>query len=171
MNCAIFQEPVSVLRRNGRSCSPLQRRYNLFRGDDLLALLPPKASSGETVFHFARDAKDLFQKSFKTYIDAIKAANAEKKPGEEPLPVPSLSLGISICYSKFPLYEALDDSADLLFRLRKEQMRQNCVAVRLQKHSGRAECLVLKGIDGLTAFTNFLDDMPKKLLTKACCIR
>ena len=42
-----------------------------------------------------RDAKDLFQKSFKTYIDAIKAANAEKKPGEEPLPVPSLSLGIS----------------------------------------------------------------------------
>ena len=55
-------------------------------GDDLLALLPAESSSGETVFHFARDAKDLFQKSFKTYIDAIKAANAEKKPGEEPLP-------------------------------------------------------------------------------------
>ena len=49
-------------------------------GDDLLALLPAESSSGETVFHFARDAKDLFQKSFKTYIDAIKAANAEKKP-------------------------------------------------------------------------------------------
>ena len=35
-------------------------------GDDLLALLPAESSSGETVFHFARDAKDLFQKSFKT---------------------------------------------------------------------------------------------------------
>ena len=130
-------------------------------GDDLLALLPAESSSGETVFHFARDAKDLFQKSFKTYIDAIKAANAEKKPGEEPIPVPSLSLGISICYSKFPLYEALDDSADLLFDYAKNRCGKNCVAVRLQKHSGQSECLVLKGIDGLTAFTSFLDDMPK----------
>lgn len=130
-------------------------------GDDLLALLPAESSSGETVFHFARDAKDLFQKSFKTYIDAIKAANTEKKPGEEPIPVPSLSLGISICYSKFPLYEALDDSADLLFDYAKNRCGKNCVAVRLQKHSGQSECLVLKGIDGLTAFTSFLDDMPK----------
>ena len=119
MNCAIFQEPVSVLRRNGRSCSPLAALQFIPEATTCLRCRPPKASSGETVFHFARDAKDLFQKSFKTYIDAIKAANAEKKPGEEPPPVPSLSLGISICYSKFPLYEALDDSADLLFRLRK----------------------------------------------------
>ena len=75
--------------------------------------------------------------------------------------MPSLSLGISICYSKFPLYEALDDSADLLFDYAKNRCGKNCVAVRLQKHSGQSECLVLKGIDGLTAFTSFLDDMPK----------
>lgn len=52
-----------------------------------------------------------------------------------------MSFGISICFKKFPLYEALSDSASLLFDIAKS--KKNCTAIRLQKHSGQSEGLLI----------------------------
>jgi len=100
-------------------------------GDDLLAILPCESRGAKTPFHFAKEANDLFCKTFSTYNQPV-----------------SLSFGITVAYSKFPLYEALADSANLLFGVAKrkeadEKKEKNRVAFRLQKHSGQAEGLVI----------------------------
>lgn len=109
-------------------------------GDDLLALLPCENQKGETVFDFVKAANGVFKNSFKTYIDKIIADN-ENKPDDEKKPVPTLSMGIFISYVKFPLYEALDESATLLFKCAKSY--KNCVAVKLQKHSGQSAGVII----------------------------
>ena len=88
-------------------------------GDDLLAILPC-----DRIFAFVQEANKTFSDCFKSY-------------GEET----SLSFGIVICYHKFPLYEALAQSADLLFKHAK--FTKNCLAICLQKHSGQSEGLII----------------------------
>ncbi len=95
-------------------------------GDDLLAILPCENKYGETPFEFIRKANAVFKKNFEKY----------QKPT-------SLSFGITMCYYKFPLYEALEDSADLLFGVAKDKTRKNCAVIRLQKHAGQSEGLVI----------------------------
>jgi CRISPR-associated protein Cmr2 len=92
-------------------------------GDDLLAILPCE-KDGATVFDFVQDANKVFHLHFKKY----------RKPT-------SLSFGIFIANNHFPFYEALSQSADLLFGVAKA--KRNCVAVKLQKHSGQTEALVI----------------------------
>lgn len=95
-------------------------------GDDLLAILPCENKYGETPFEFIKKANEIFNGFFKTY----------NKPT-------SLSFGITMCYYKFPLYEALEDSANLLFGVAKDKNRKNCAVIRLQKHAGQSEGLII----------------------------
>ncbi len=95
-------------------------------GDDLLAILPCENKDGKTPFEFIRSANGIFKRNFEQY----------NKPT-------SLSFGITMCYYKFPLYEALDDSAGLLFGVAKDKDRKNCAVIRLQKHAGQSEGLVI----------------------------
>lgn len=95
-------------------------------GDDLLAILPCENKVGKTPFEFIQRANEIFAGKFKPYN-----------------PDTSLSFGITMCYYKFPLYEALDDSAYLLFDVAKDSKRKNCAVVRLQKHAGQSEGLVI----------------------------
>jgi CRISPR-associated protein Cmr2 len=92
-------------------------------GDDLLAILPCE-NDGKTVFDFVGAANKVFDQHFASY----------NKPT-------SLSFGIFIAHNRFPLYEALAQSADLLFGVAKK--KRNCVAVKLQKHSGQSEALLI----------------------------
>ena len=92
-------------------------------GDDLLALLPCE-NNGRTVFDFVAEANAIFKRHFSKY----------NKPT-------SLSFGIAIAYNSFPLYEALEQSADLLFGTAKAV--KNCIAVNLQKHSGQSAGLLI----------------------------
>ena len=89
-------------------------------GDDLLAIMPCENQQGETVFEFVRQANGLFAGYF---------------------PEASLSFGVTICYHKYPLYEALEDSQKLLFADAKSS--RNCMAVRLQKHAGQSVGLLV----------------------------
>lgn len=98
-------------------------------GDDLLAILPVENSNGNTVFDFSKSANDYFRECFKDLSDEV-----------------SLSLGICVSYKKFPLYEALGESAYMLFDVAKKNGK-NCVAVRFQKHSGQSEGLVIPNKD------------------------
>lgn len=95
-------------------------------GDDLLAILPCETADGRTPFDFIQNANNIFNGRFKSYQKPI-----------------SLSFGISICYKKFPLYEALDDSAYLLYGVAKRKDQKNCAVIRLQKHSGQSEGLLI----------------------------
>lgn len=100
-------------------------------GDDLLALLPVENGNKETVFDFIQTANRVFAEKFdqikKTY--AITDADV------------SLSFGVFISYYKFPLYEALERSAELLFGVAKRW--RNCAAIRLQKHAGQSQGLLI----------------------------
>jgi CRISPR-associated protein Cmr2 len=95
-------------------------------GDDLLAILPCENKDGNSPFEFIKSANEIFEKSFAQY--------------QQPT---SLSCGITMCYYKFPLYEALDDSAGLLFGVAKDKKHKNCAVIRLQKHSGQSEGLLI----------------------------
>lgn len=98
-------------------------------GDDLLAIIPVENSNGNTVFDFSKRANDYFIECFRDLSDKV-----------------SLSLGICVCYKKFPLYEALQESAHMLFGVAKNNGK-NCVAIRFQKHSGQSEGLVIPNKD------------------------
>lgn len=93
-------------------------------GDDLLAILPCESKDGKSLFEFVEKANKIFGESFDKYNQPT-----------------SLSFGITVAYYKFPLYEALDDSYDLLETAKSNG--KNRLAIRLQKHSGQAETLVI----------------------------
>lgn len=102
-------------------------------GDDLLAILPCYTDNTKTVLSFIDRANTLFKESF------IESSEV------------SLSFGVSICYHTFPLYEALDESAALLFGTAKsEEHGKNCAAIRLHKHSGQSAGLVIKNGEALS---------------------
>jgi len=110
-------------------------------GDDLLALIPVENSSGETVFDFIKTTNTIFADTFTDFFKK----NDMRDPGV------SLSFGVFVSYYKFPLYEALEQSADLLFGTAKTH--RDCTALRLQKHAGQSEGLVIRnGKDDLDTF-------------------
>lgn len=93
-------------------------------GDDLLAILPCESKDGKSLFEFVEEANKIFDECFDKYNQST-----------------SLSFGITVAYYKFPLYEALDDSYALLETAKNNG--KNRLAIRLQKHSGQSEALVI----------------------------
>lgn len=110
-------------------------------GDDLLAMIPCVSSSGKTIFEFVKDANDKFAKTFSNYNSDV-----------------SLSFGITIAYEKFPLYEALENSQNMLFTRAKKDGNKNCLAINLQKHSGQSSALLIKNnaLDSFVNLQNFI---------------
>ena len=102
-------------------------------GDDLLALVPVENYYGKTVFQFIKTINHAFAFSFRKYrhIDT------------------SLSFGVFVSYHKFPLYEALERSAELLFGTAKTY--RDRIAIHVQKHAGQSEGLVIKN-DSLKSY-------------------
>ena len=94
-------------------------------GDDLLFFAPTiSKQKNQTIFQLCENiAKDFNEK----------------------IPVATLSFGISIKYVKFPLYEALENSRNLLFSQAKSGAKNN-IAFNVTKHSGQSfTTLVHKG--------------------------
>jgi len=110
-------------------------------GDDLLAVLPCESKDGKSVFEFIASANAIFKKQFEGY-------------GKDT----SLSYGVVMCYKSFPLYEALEESAGLLFGVAKQKDHKNCTAVRLQKHAGQSEGLLIPNtaLDAFLALKNII---------------
>lgn len=135
-------------------------------GDDLLAILPCESVETETIFGFLVKANEVFSKHFGAESELGKKLEEAKKKKSDASEQksPSLSFGITIAYRKFPLYEALDDSAALLFGVAKKDTK-NRVAIRLQKHSGQSEGLVVSN-DELGYIKSMLDDIIKEKESK-----
>ena len=115
-------------------------------GDDLLALMPVEYESMEgikNIFEFTKEANNCFIQTFKNPNQEENDETAKKS--ENHSQNISLSFGIFVAYSAFPLYEALEQSADLLFGVAKNI--KNCVAICFQKHSGQSEGLIIPNKD------------------------
>ncbi len=91
----------------------------IFAGGDDLLFFAPVVNKNKTVFDILHTIDDIFNKQF---------ADREKKP--------TLSFGVSISYYKFPLYEALEISRNLLKKAKKMK-NKNAIAFRMLKHSGQ----------------------------------
>lgn len=116
-------------------------------GDDLFALVPCEGIVEEntsTVFSLMKSVRELFDECFADYIGGIRAFNEtlpEDKKSEKK-DIPTLSFGALICHKKYPLYEAVAQSYDLLTQVAKNREGKNAAAVQLLKHSGQSESLV-----------------------------
>lgn len=92
-------------------------------GDDLMFIAPTiSKDKTKTIFDLCEDISQEFK------IDKA-----------------TLSFGISVSYHKFPLYEAVNNSANLLFSKAKNEKRNN-IAFNITKHSGQSfETIIHKG--------------------------
>ena len=93
-------------------------------GDDLLFLAPVE-NNNVTIFDLCNQIDNLFKEKIQPLCDG------------KGISAPSLSFGISIQYYQYPLYEARQTAADLLFGVAKQHPNKNTMAVKLQKHSGQ----------------------------------
>ena len=85
---------------------------------------------GDDILFFAPVCNELQSSNILSLCNEINAL-FENKLGKEV----TLSFGISISYYKFPLYEALEASEELL-SMAKAKVGKNSIAIRVLKHSG-----------------------------------
>jgi len=118
-------------------------------GDDLLFFAPVQSSNG-SIFTLIEQLNQKFNDlNFEVGKDDVK---------------PTLSFGISISYFKFPMFEALEISRDLLFDKAKNYKaksgdEKNAIAFRILKHSGQYwETVLQKDTLLYTQFIELLSD-------------
>ena len=133
-------------------------------GDDLMFIAPTISKDRtKTIFNLCEEISQEFK------IDCA-----------------TLSFGVSVNYHKFPLYEAVNNSANLLFGKAKNENRNN-IAFNITKHSGQSfDSIIHKGETKLygkfLTFTssvakseedigNFLDSIHHKIKTYETTIK
>lgn len=107
-------------------------------GDDLLFMAPVIGKTGKSIFEFCDFISSKYTESFK---DLCQEGTDYTKA--------SFSIGLSINYYKYPLYEAMADARSLLFDVakkykekRKDNSLKNNIAVRIRKASGSSSGFV-----------------------------
>ncbi len=94
-------------------------------GDDLLFLAPVVGENGDDVFSLCSRLSEKF-------LDALQEKNVPV-----PDPKPAVSFGVAVRYVKYPLFEALKASRELLERI-KEGEERGLILTDIQKHSGQS---------------------------------
>ena len=104
-------------------------------GDDLLFLAPIISSNDNCT---SRNIWELCRAIGRNFDTVFEKSDAERKP--------SISIGLSIQYHKFPLYEAFNDARGLLFGTAKNFSTdyKNNLAVHLRKASGQSVSLTCR---------------------------
>jgi CRISPR-associated protein Cmr2 len=117
---AEFQAFSKKLFEYGQTSHGLIKSFGgetIFAGGDDLLFFAPVVSGNKSIFELCDEISIGFNKEFK---------------GTEA----TLSFGVSIQYYKFPLYEALENSRNLLFGDAKSGVKNN-IAFCVTKHSGQ----------------------------------
>ena len=99
----------------------------IFAGGDDLLFFAPVVNENESIFNLIDEISKEFDELFKDENQNIK--DKEKQA--------TLSFGLSITYHKFPLYEALEKSRDLLGDAKSIGTKNN-IAFTTIKHSGQS---------------------------------
>ncbi len=108
----------------------------IFAGGDDLLFFAPIISGGKTIFELLDELSLEFDSKFK--------------------PKATISFGVSITYYKYPLYEALEKSRELLFSKAKQSPKNN-IAYEVVKHSGQTfGGVVYKGGGAYEKFLSFV---------------
>lgn len=108
----------------------------VFAGGDDLLFFAPIVSSGKTIFELLDEISKVFNDKFN--------------------PKATLSFGVSITYYKYPLYESLEKSRELLFSKAKKAPKNN-IAFEVIKHSGQTFGGVIhKGSNSYEKFLSFV---------------
>jgi CRISPR-associated protein Cmr2 len=154
-----------LLKFGGNACEAIRSFNGLpiyAGGDDLLFIAPVisynKEDAEQTIFDLIDEIDRIFENSG---IKAFKGKNGEGETIE-----PAMSYGISMTYYKYPLYESLDISRDLLFNIAKKTVKgKNAIAWSLQKSSGSIVSGAYSKGDKLLkdAFTNLLNSIEPSL--------
>jgi len=103
----------------------------IFAGGDDLLFFAPVVNGDRTIFNLINIISKCFDKRFKEENQKIKDNDKDKAKQA------TLSFGLSITYHKFPLYEALERSRDLLGSV-KDMGSKNNIAFTTIKHSGQS---------------------------------
>lgn len=113
-------------------------------GDDMLFYAPVRNDKHEQKQHILGLLKDLNDEFIETILNNEELAgtitdwNSGITPYNNRKRVDiSLSFGVSIAYTKYPIKETLESSRDLLFKTAKNFPGKNAVSFKLQKHSGQ----------------------------------
>jgi CRISPR-associated protein Cmr2 len=116
-------------------------------GDDLLFFVPVVRDQTGSVF---------------TLLETLNNKMTEHFSGKGFAHIPTLSFGVAISFYKFPLFEALEKSRELLFTKAKGGQTRNKIAFSVRKHSGHEweTILPMKG-DVFSEFKKMLDDAAK----------
>jgi len=108
----------------------------IFAGGDDLLFFAPVVNNNKTIFELLEEISKVFNNKFQ--------------------PKATLSFGVSITYYKFPLYEALEKSRNLLFGKAKQSPKNN-IAYEIIKHSGQTfGGVVHKGSNAYEKFLEFV---------------
>ncbi|HID0833979.1 TPA: type III-B CRISPR-associated protein Cas10/Cmr2, partial [Clostridium botulinum] len=129
-------------------------------GDDLLFIAPVinKLSKNdfENVFELMDNLSERFEAEFKKNDDDKIDEKGQEEQSEKDNDKPTLSFGVSIVHYKYPLYEALNDTVNLLFNYSKNYgcflldnknntiySEKNAISFKVIKHSGQYYGLTL----------------------------
>lgn len=111
-------------------------------GDDLLFFAPiyhKTSQVADTIFGLVDKIGSVFDDAFKSYNERLEEAGSPERA--------TLSFGVRMVYHKYPLYEALEESRNLLGEA-KDIAPKNNIAFTLSKHAGQTfGAVVYKGID------------------------
>ncbi len=121
-------------------------------GDDLLFFAPVVSDTPNnrkknrvTIFELCEELSKLFDQKMAPF-------NA-KLPEDKKA---SISFGVGVTYYKFPLYEALERSYDLLHKAKSDENERNKIAYEVIKHSGQVFGAVVPKNDKLL-YEKFLE--------------
>jgi CRISPR-associated protein Cmr2 len=105
-------------------------------GDDLLFIAPLVNHDNNTVFSLLGKLSEIYKNKFCDFNKCEKTTIPCS--GDKEIKKTTLSFGVNIIYSRYPLFEALEKSRNLLFdKAKKFNINEkNCTAIRLTKHSG-----------------------------------
>ncbi len=125
-------------------------------GDDILALVPVyNTDKNETILDLTDELSVLFLDKMKNSVGIIakKAAKKGKHELEDEITnkkfvYPTLSFGAAVVYHKFPLYEAFNESYQMLSKVKDEGVTENKdgLGISLIKHSGKQQKFIIEGI-------------------------
>lgn len=121
-------------------------------GDDLLFLAPVHNGNSENIFDLIENINCRFNQKFKELNQSIKESidhdiiNRDRSFEKEKL---SVSFGVSISNTKYPLYENIKKARNLLFGVAKETSHKNSIAISLRKGNSKEmqTCISLKGFN------------------------
>ena len=119
----LSKDLFEFIKEANENIKKFQGKVVLGSGDDLLFIAPVKFE-GKNIFELAMELKNLYKDKMKNWNEKLK----EKKT--------SLSIGISISYYKYPLFEAFEEANNILFS--KAKKIKNSIAFSVIKHSGQS---------------------------------